>query len=331
MAYVVAQPDMHLTAASLRTELAPQLAEYMLPSAFVILDALPLTPNRKLDRNALPAPQAEAFASREHVEPQGDTELALAQIWQSLLNLEQVGRHDQFFELGGHSLLAMRLISQVRQHLGVELGLADIFAHPELAAMARILAEAKGSVQPPIVPVSRDQDLPLSFSQQRLWFLAQLEGGSAAYHIPAGLRVRGALDKPALERALDRIVARHEVLRTTFVQDQDQDPVQRIAPADIGFSLQLQVLTGQADAEEQLLAITAEEANEGFDLLNGPLVRGRLVRMAEDDHVLLVTMHHIVSAGWSADVLTRELRALYAAFSAGAEDPLPALPVHYAD
>ncbi|WP_029867191.1 condensation domain-containing protein, partial [Pseudomonas syringae] len=147
----------------------------------------------------------------------------------------------------GHSLLAMRLISQVRQHLGVELGLADIFAHPELAAMARILAEAKGSVQPPIVPVSRDQDLPLSFSQQRLWFLAQLEGGSAAYHIPAGLRVRGALDKPALERALDRIVARHEVLRTTFVQDQDQDqdPVQRIAPADIGFSLQLQVLTGQ--------------------------------------------------------------------------------------
>ncbi|WP_116895900.1 non-ribosomal peptide synthetase, partial [Pseudomonas syringae] len=236
-----------------------------------------------------------------------------------------------FFELGGHSLLAMRLISQVRQHLGVELGLADIFAHPELAAMARILAEAKGSVQPPIVPVSRDQDLPLSFSQQRLWFLAQLEGGSAAYHIPAGLRVRGALDKPALERALDRIVARHEVLRTTFVQDQDQDPVQRIAPADIGFSLQLQVLTGQADAEEQLLAITAEEANEGFDLLNGPLVRGRLVRMADDDHVLLVTMHHIVSDGWSADVLTRELGALYAAFSAGAEDPLPALPVQYAD
>ncbi|NAO47946.1 amino acid adenylation domain-containing protein [Pseudomonas syringae] len=331
VAYVVAQPDMHLTAASLRTELAPQLAEYMLPSAFVILDALPLTPNRKLDRSALPAPQAEAFASREHVEPQGDTELALAQIWQSLLNLEQVGRHDQFFELGGHSLLAMRLISQVRQHLGVELGLADIFAQPELAAMARILAEAKGSVQPPIVPVSRDQDLPLSFSQQRLWFLAQLEGGSAAYHIPAGLRLRGTLDNPALERALDRIVARHEVLRTTFVQDQDQDPAQRIAPADIGFSLQLQVLTGQADAEEQLLAITAEEANEGFDLLNGPLVRGRLVRMAEDDHVLLVTMHHIVSDGWSADVLTRELGALYAAFSAGAEDPLPALPVQYAD
>ncbi|KPW18176.1 Syringopeptin synthetase C, partial [Pseudomonas syringae pv. aceris] len=331
VAYVVGQPQASLDAASLRAELAPQLAEYMLPSAFVILDALPLTPNRKLDRKALPAPQAEAFASREHVEPQGDTEMALAQIWQNLLNLEQVGRHDQFFELGGHSLLAMRLISQVRQHLGVELGLADIFAQPELAAMARILADAKGSSQPPIVPVSRDQTLPLSFAQQRLWFLAQLEGGSAAYHIPAGLRLRGTLDNPALKRALDRIVARHEVLRTTFVQVHGEDVAQHIASADIGFSLQLQVLTGQADAEEQLLAITAEEANEGFDLLNGPLVRGRLVRMAEDDHVLLVTMHHIVSDGWSADVLTRELSALYAAFSAGAEDPLPTLPVQYAD
>ncbi|EXL31150.1 Syringopeptin synthetase C [Pseudomonas syringae pv. syringae str. B301D-R] len=331
VAYVVGQPQASLDAASLRAELAPQLAEYMLPSAFVLLDALPLTPNRKLDRKALPAPQAEAFASREHVEPQGDTEMALAQIWQNLLNLEQVGRYDQFFELGGHSLLAMRLISQVRQHLGVELGLADIFAQPELAAMARILADAKGSSQPPIVPVSRDQTLPLSFAQQRLWFLAQLEGGSAAYHIPAGLRLRGTLDNPALKRALDRIVARHEVLRTTFVQVHGEDVAQHIASADIGFSLQLQVLTGQADAEEQLLAITAEEANEGFDLLNGPLVRGRLVRMAEDDHVLLVTMHHIVSDGWSADVLTRELSALYAAFSAGAEDPLPTLPVQYAD
>ncbi|MCF5710780.1 AMP-binding protein, partial [Pseudomonas syringae] len=315
----------------LREHLLAQLPNYMVPTAYVLLDSLPLTHNGKLDRKALPAPDQSSVISRAYQAPQGATEQAIAKIWQDLLGIDQVGRNDNFFELGGHSLLAMRLISQVRQHLSVELGLADIFAQPGLAVMARILAEAKGSVQPPIVPVSRDQDLPLSFSQQRLWFLAQLEGGSAAYHIPAGLRVRGALDKPALERALDRIVARHEVLRTTFLQDQDQDPVQRIAPADVGFSLQLQVLTDQADAEEQLLAITAEEANEGFDLLNGPLVRGRLVRMAEDDHVLLATMHHIVSDGWSADVLTRELGALYAAFSAGAEDPLPALPVQYAD
>ncbi len=220
----------------MRAELAPQLAEYMLPSAFVILDALPLTPNRKLDRKALPAPADDAFASREHVAPQGATETALAQIWQNLLNLQQVGRHDHFFDLGGHSLLAMRLISQVRQRLGVELSLADIFAQPELAALAQVLAQAAGSSQPPIVPVSRDQALPLSFAQQRLWFLAQLDGGSSAYHIPAGLRLRGSLDRIALKRALDRIVARHESLRTTFVQLQGHDAEQRIAPADIGFT-----------------------------------------------------------------------------------------------
>ncbi|WP_046270840.1 non-ribosomal peptide synthetase, partial [Pseudomonas syringae] len=331
VAYVIAQPQTNLDAAILRAELAPQLAEYMLPSAFVLLDALPLTPNRKLDRKALPAPADDAYASREHVAPQGTSEKALAQIWQNLLNLEAVGRHDHFFELGGHSLLAMRLISQVRQRMGVELSLADIFAQPELAALAQVVAHAAGSSQQPIVPVSRDQSLPLSFAQQRLWFLAQLDGGSAAYHIPAGLRLRGSLDQVALKRALDRIVARHEALRTTFVQEQDQDPLQCIAPADIGFSLQLQVLTGQADAEQQLLAIAAEEAEEGFDLVNGPLVRGRLVCLADDDHVLLVTMHHIVSDGWSAGVLTRELGLLYAAFSEGSEDPLPALPVQYAD
>nr|WP_318654561.1 non-ribosomal peptide synthetase [Pseudomonas sp. MWU13-2100] len=331
VAYVVAQPDTSLDAAGLRAELAPQLAEYMLPSAFVMLDALPLTPNRKLDRKALPAPAGDAFASREHVAPQGATEAALAQIWQSLLNLEEVGRHDHFFELGGHSLLAMRLISQVRQRLGVELSLADIFAQPELAALAQVLARAAGSSQPPIVPVSRDQALPLSFAQQRLWFLAQLEGGSSAYHIPAGLRLRGALDRIALKRALDRIVARHESLRTTFVQLQGQDAEQRIAPADIGFSLQLHVLAGQTEAEEELLSIAAAEARERFDLVRGPLVRGRLVRMADDDHVLLVTLHHIISDGWSAGVLTRELGVLYEAFRQGAEDPLPALPVQYAD
>ncbi|WP_010446091.1 condensation domain-containing protein, partial [Pseudomonas asplenii] len=207
----------------------------------------------------------------------------------------------------------------------------DLFAQPELAALAQVLAQAAGSSQPPIVPVSRDQALPLSFAQQRLWFLAQLDGGSAAYHIPAGLRLRGSLDHSALKQALDRIVARHEVLRTTFVQQQGEDVEQCIAPADIGFSLQSQVLDGQADAEAQLLAIATEEANESFDLARGPLVRGRLVRMAEDDHVLLVTMHHIISDGWSAGVLTRELGLLYEAFREGAEDPLPALPVQYAD
>ncbi len=320
-----------LTLNELRSALLARLPGYMVPSALVRLDAWPLTANGKVDRRALPLPEREALNTAEYQAPQGELEVALAAIWSELLPVEQVGRHDRFFELGGHSLLAMRLVSQVRQRLGVELSLAQIFAQPELSALAQVLAEAVGSSQPPIVPVSREQALPLSFAQQRLWFLAQLDGGSSAYHIPAGLRLRGSLDRIALKRALDRIVARHESLRTTFVQLQGQDAEQRIAPADIGFNLQLQVLDGQAEAEEALLLIAAEESRERFDLLNGPLVRGRLIRMADDDHVLLVTLHHIIADGWSAGVLTRELGVLYEAFRQGAEDPLPALPVQYAD
>ncbi|WP_144931527.1 MULTISPECIES: non-ribosomal peptide synthase/polyketide synthase, partial [unclassified Pseudomonas] len=329
VAYVVLQGGVTLSAAALRSELSTLLAEYMVPSAFVSLAALPLTPNRKLDRQALPAPDADAFASRVHVAPQGATEVALARIWQGMLNVEVVGRHDHFFELGGHSLLVMRLIAQVREQLGVELSLNEVFAQPELSALAQVLARAARSARPDIVPVSREQALPLSFAQQRLWFLAQLDNASAAYHIPTGLRLRGALDTAALGRALDRIVARHEALRTTFVQGQEVE--QRIAPADIGFALKRHDLSAHPDAEAELSRMAGEEAQQAFDLSRGPLARGRLVRMGDADHALLVTLHHIVSDGWSADVLTRELGVLYAAFSQGQDDPLPALPVQYAD
>ncbi|NWB50602.1 non-ribosomal peptide synthetase, partial [Pseudomonas gingeri] len=182
-----------LTLGELRAALLARLPGYMVPSALVRLDSWPLTANGKVDRRALPAPDREALHTGEYQAPQGETEMALAEIWSELLQVERVGRHDRFFELGGHSLLAMRLVSQVRQRLGVELSLADIFAQPELAALAQVLAQAAGSRQPPIVPVSRDQALPLSFAQQRLWFLAQLDGGSSSYHIPAGLRLRGSL------------------------------------------------------------------------------------------------------------------------------------------
>ncbi|MCF5387640.1 hypothetical protein GIW05_30490, partial [Pseudomonas syringae] len=175
------------------------------------------------------------------------------------------------FELGGHSLLAMRLISQVRHQLGVELGLAALFAHPELSALAVAIAQAGRSKLPDIVPVARDQAWPLSFGQQRLWFLAQMEGASAAYHIPAGLSLHGNLNLKALQRALERIVARHEGLRTTFMQGDDGQPVQRISPADTGFNLQMHDLQGLADAEEKLQALASEESLQSFDLQQGPL------------------------------------------------------------
>nr|WP_318297865.1 non-ribosomal peptide synthetase [Pseudomonas cichorii] len=331
VAYVVPHAGQTLTAAVLRETLAPQLAEYMLPSAFVMLEAMPLTPNRKLDRKALPAPEGEAFVSRIHEPPQGATETALAQVWQQLLDVERVGRNDHFFELGGHSLLAMRLIAHVRQRLGAELRLMDIFAHPVLEAMAKGLAQAARSSQPSVIAVSRDQALPLSFAQQRLWFLARLEGDNPAYHIPAGLRLRGELDANALQSSLDMIVARHESLRTTFVQLPGQDAEQRIAPSDIGFELRLQTLEGQPATEQSLALLVAEEARAPFDLSNGPLVRGQLVRMANDDHVLLVTFHHIIADGWSSDIFTRELGILYEALRNGETNPLPPLTLQYAD
>ncbi|WP_162884948.1 condensation domain-containing protein, partial [Pseudomonas syringae] len=231
----------------------------------------------------------------------------------------------------GHSLLAMRLISLVRQRLNVELELAALFANPQLEALACVVAQAQNNTLPQIVPASRGAQLPLSFAQQRLWFLAQMEGASAAYHIPAGLRIVGALDEAALQRALNRIVARHEVLRTTFVQTGDQAVVLCIHPEETGCPLRKYDLTTHADSSSELARLMDEAAIGRFDLQQGPLIRGSLVRLSDDEHVLLLTMHHIVSDGWSMGVLTRELGALYASGCQAEADPLPQLSIQYAD
>ncbi|MRH02765.1 AMP-binding protein, partial [Xanthomonas sontii] len=299
-----------------------------------MLESLPLTPNGKLDRQALPAPDQAAVASRQYEAPQGEVEQALAALWQALLNLERVGRQDHFFELGGHSLLAVRLVTGVRATLGVELALREVFAHPVLAALAARVAAAGATTQEAIVPVERGEGmLPLSWAQQRLWFLDQLDhAAGAAYHIPAALRLSGMLDRTALQASLDRVVARHENLRTTFVSVEGE-PRQVIAPADSGFLLiehDLRHLQG-AEQEATVAELSMGEARAPFDLAQGPLVRGRLLVLAEQEHVLLVTQHHIVSDGWSIGVLVGEVSTLYAAFLTGAADPLPALPVQYAD
>ncbi|MBA3774792.1 MAG: amino acid adenylation domain-containing protein, partial [Ramlibacter sp.] len=319
-----------LDAQALRSHLGAVLPEYMVPAAYVVLESLPLTPNGKLDRKALPAPEAGAYAAREYEAAAGEVETTLAALWCELLQLERVGRHDDFFELGGHSLLAVRLVSRLRQELGVELGLGELFEHPVLWALAQTIAVARRSELPPITPVERGQPLALSFAQQRLWFLAQLDGQSQAYHMPAGLHLSGQLDRGALRRALDRIVARHEALRTSFVLLQGQ-PVQHIAAPDIGFTLHEHDLSGHADALGEAQRLAQAEASAEFDLEQGPLIRGRLLVLGEEEHVLLVTMHHIVSDGWSMGVFTRELGVLYGAFAQGQDDPLPALAIQYAD
>ncbi|HEX8432754.1 MAG TPA: amino acid adenylation domain-containing protein, partial [Longimicrobium sp.] len=226
VAYVVGDAR----AEAMRAHLAEQLPDYMVPAAYVRLDAFPLTPNGKVDRKALPAPEGDAFAAREYEAPLGETERALAEVWAEMLGVERVGRWDHFFDLGGHSLLAVRVISRVRQALGVEVALGDVFTRPVLADFAAGLRATPGSRLPTIEPADRDASLPLSFAQQRLWFVDQMGGAGSAYHIPVRLRLRGDLDHVALGRALDRIVERHESLRTTFAQV-DGEPVQIIAPA----------------------------------------------------------------------------------------------------
>ncbi|HEX9938383.1 MAG TPA: amino acid adenylation domain-containing protein, partial [Longimicrobium sp.] len=328
VAYVVG--DDPAGAEVLRAYLGERLPAYMVPAAYVRLEALPLTPNGKVDRGALPAPEGDAYARSGYEAPVGATEQALGEIWAEVLGVERVGRWDSFFEVGGHSLLAVKVISRVRQALQVEVALNELFARPVLADFARALETATRAELPPIEPADREGRLPLSFAQQRLWFMEQMGDLGSAYHVPLRLRLQGALDRDALVRTLDGIVARHEALRTTFAQV-DGVPEQRIAPADVGLHLVEHDLAGRADADPELARLVAEEPNAPFDLERGPLIRGRLIRVAADDHVLLLTMHHIVSDGWSMGVLTEELSALYAAHVQGREASLPALPVQYAD
>jgi alpha-ketoglutarate-dependent taurine dioxygenase/aryl carrier-like protein len=328
--YVVATTGHSLDPSALRQQLAQQLPDYMVPAVILELEALPLTPNGKLDRKALPAVDAETYAMRSYEPPLGEIEAILAGIWAELIGVEKIGRQDNFFELGGHSLMAVQALSRLRQTLGVEVQLADLFKHPALAEFAWTVKRSAQDKLSPITPVDRNDRLELSFAQQRLWFLAQLDEASKAYHIAGGLRLRGDLDRQALRRALDQIVARHESLRTTFSRI-DGEPIQVIGSSEGSFQLMEEDLRQAADAEGELQRMAEREAREPFDLERGPLIRGRLVQMGEDDHALLVTMHHIVSDGWSMRILFNELSALYQAYRSGEGAHLPDLPIQYVD
>ncbi|HEU4559378.1 MAG TPA: condensation domain-containing protein, partial [Longimicrobium sp.] len=332
VAYVVAA-EPAVTPAELRAHLKGRLPEYMVPSAVVVLDSLPLTPSGKVARRALPAPDL-ASPDEAYVAPRTPTEEVLAGIWAEVLRLERVGVEESFFEMGGHSLLATRMVSRIRAVFGVEVPLRALFEGPtvaELAVRVEEMRRAELPVLPPVVPAGRTGALPLSFAQERLWFLDRLDPGSATYNIPVALRLSGALDGAALERALGEIVRRHEALRTTF-GEADGSPVQVVAPF-VGFALPVEELSGlgDADREASVRRRAGEEARRAFDLSAGPLFRAVLLRLGEEDHALLLSMHHVVSDGWSMGVLFRELSALYEAYRDGRESPLRELPVQYAD
>ncbi|HEX2077383.1 MAG TPA: amino acid adenylation domain-containing protein, partial [Longimicrobium sp.] len=324
VAWVVPAEGASPSSADLAAFVRERLPEYMVPGAFAVLDAFPLTTSGKIDRLALPEPDWTE-AAETYVAPRTPAEEALAAIWAEVLGIERVGATDDFFALGGHSLLAARVALRVRQAFGVELPLRALFEQPTVAGVAaRIAGSAGAGADPDVRGAGAGGPPPLSFAQQRLWFLEQLEPGGSAYNIPVALRLRGALEVVVLERALAEIVRRHEPLRTTFA-DAEGGPVQLIhAPAP--FKLVVHDV-----AEAELESALRTEADTPFDLARGPLFRARLLRVAADEHVLLLCMHHAVSDAWSLGVLYRELSALYAAFSRGEPSPLPELPIRYAE
>jgi len=334
--FVPEDPQQQPDRMELRRFLLEKLPDYMVPNAFVTIDKIPLTPNGKVDRKALPQPDASAFGSEaEYVAPRSDDEKKLAGIYAEVLKLEKVGVTSNFFDLGGHSLLATQLVSRIRDAFDMDIPLRNIFEFPTIAALAERLEIARrgqtGVQAPPIMAVSRRQQLPLSFSQQRLWFLEQLAPGTANYNIPEAARIRGTLDRAILQRCLDTIIGRHENLRTNFENNNGQPRLvihdERQLPIEY-FDLRDIAKTGR---EEKAMEIAHSFARTVFNLAEGPLMRAGLVQLDDQEFFFLLTSHHIISDDWSTQVFIRELAVLYDAYSNDEKPALPPLPVQYAD
>ncbi|HEY6548753.1 MAG TPA: amino acid adenylation domain-containing protein, partial [Vicinamibacteria bacterium] len=336
VAYVVANEGAPAAAEVLRAYLQAKLPEAFVPSSFVVLAALPLTANGKLDRAALPEPSAEELLASGpgRTAPRNAVEEEIAGLWREVLGLEAVGVHDDFFGIGGHSLHATQVVARMRAAFRVELAIRRLYENPTVAGLAEAVeAELRGGAAPALAisPRTGVGPAPLSFSQQRLWFLDQFTPGGSAYNIATAARLEGPLHPDALERALLEIVRRHEVLRTTF-EATGGEPVQRVHPLEAFQLRRLDLRATPADARlAEAERLAAEEAEQPFDLAKGPLFRAALLQLGDADHVLLTTFHHTVSDAWSLDVFAREAEALYSAYRDERPVTLAKPPVQYGD
>ena len=336
IAYTVSSAEHAPNENDLRTYLSEQLPSYMIPVGWVSLERFPLTHSGKVDRRALPEPGELCNpVGKDSRPPETETEIKLAGIWQDLLGREEIGADDHFFEIGGHSLLATQLISCVRQVFEVELRVRDVFERPTITGQAQKISElvqaGVGLQAPPIVPVTRRERLPLSFAQQRLWFLHQLEPDSFAYHVPDAIRVHGPLNLNALEQSINDLVQRHEVLRTGFPSESGE-ACQEILPQLFVPLVTIDLLgVVPSDREALMEQLIIAEIQRPFDLTQPPLLRWAVARIHANEHILLVVMHHIISDGWSTNVLVRELWTLYQDRLQGRDPSLPEMSVQYAD
>ena len=334
VACYIAQQDIEVS--ELRRFLAEYLGGQAIPNHFSRLAKFPLTPNGKIDLQALAdTEKAERVAPRTVVSPTTPMEELLAGLWTNLLGVRPISTDDDFFALGGHSLLATRIVSQLHKLLQVEVPFTVLFESPTIAATAKrleiLVKQEKGLQSAPIVRVPREQKLPLSFAQQRLWFIDQLQPNSSGYNSASAMRLTGSLNVNALEKTLNEIIRRHEILRTSF-RAIGGNPVQAISP-HVGVSLPVTDLSpyDAAEREAEALRIAKEDSIRPFDLSTGPLLRVTLLRLGPEEHVLVVTMHHIVTDAWSNGIFMRETTAIYKAFLQDKPSPLPELPVQYAD
>ncbi len=335
VSYVVGAAET-LEVHALRTFLQERLPGYMVPSAFVVLEKLPLTSNGKIDRKALPAPSFTHITDiHNYLPPRTPTEIQLSQIWAQVLHAPQVGISDNFFSIGGHSLLATQVVARVRKTLNVELPLQTLFDTPTIQAVAKVIdqlnPEIPDETRPILGSMNRPALLPLSFAQERLWFLDRWEPDSSLYNMAVAYQIEGSFSIEKWERALQNLVNRHETLRTTF-GEQDGVPIQVIHD-EKPLHLHLMDLSQEDDAQrsQQILTYTSAEAHRPFDLTAGPLIRASIIRSNTEEHLFLLTLHHIISDGWSLDMLLKELSLLYTAEITNNPAPLSALSIQYAD
>ena len=332
-AYIVTKQERKVASEELRRVVRERLPDYMTPASFVFLPSLPMTPNGKVDRRALPAPEVERRDTASNfVAPRTEIETQLAAVWGEVLGLKEISLTDNFFESGGHSLSAIQVIARLNINLKVELPLSCLFEAPTVEALAAGLQAGrwKSSENPlPLLePIPRGTVLSASFMQEQLWFMNQLEPTSDAYNVPAAMRLKGRVDMKALQQSLDMILQRHEALRATF-HFADGNLGQAVAPS-------LEVQIGETDlgggGEMEMMKLLQAEASRPFDLEHGPLIRASILRLDDLDHALVIVMHHAVTDGWSLDILFRELEANYQALASGGPAPTwAALPIQYAD
>jgi acyl carrier protein len=339
-AYIV--PDREFPVAELRTFLTKKIPGYMIPSFFINMEQIPLTPNGKIDRKALPKPDGGLDERAEYIAPTSDLEMRLSDIWQEILNVETIGITSDFFELGGDSLKATNLSSRILKEFKTKIGIGDFFENPTIEGLAGVICKTKASNDMEVVPadaqdhlsikpVPRKGPLLMSFAQERMWFLAQAQEEGGAFNISAALRITGKLNTAVMKQSLNEIIRRHESLRTTFTAEEGRlvqviKPAWSIQPEEVDLQRLLKI-----EQSKKVRRLAAEEARKPFDLAQGPLLRVTLLKLDQVEHVILLTMHHIIGDAWSMRIFIREMSVLYRAYLKGEPPPLPELPIQYAD